>query len=163
MPVSRKYWFAKTALGGAALALLVVALASCGLIPTGPQLVKAGAWWHTSPATQLNKYSRLEVHVEFRSLLPGTTWFTRDTTATPPAEEIEVVTVPGGVRLPVLFNDYPTGGFANGVGLWWDMVVDLSGLPDTDVRVAIRPTPVDSGTLTPDEAELLYFRGTWVR
>lgn len=164
MATSRKYTTSRTSFGAVAAAALLLTLAACGRPQApDPQLVTVGFWWETSPETQLNRYSQVQIEVTFKSLRATPITFLGDTGTNQPEDEIQIWAAPGPDAIPVTFAEFPMGDYATGAEMTWKMTLDLSGLAGTKNQVGIRPAPSAAGSLTPDQLEMTAATLTWVR
>jgi hypothetical protein len=164
MATSRKYSTIRTGFGAVAAAALLLTLAACGRPPApDPQLVTVGFWWETSPETQLNRYSQVQIEVTFKSLSAMQITFLGDTGTNQPEDEIQIWSAPNVGSIPVAFDEFPMGDYATGAEMTWKMTFDLSALANTENKVAIRPAPAAAGTLTPTALEMTAATLIWVR
>ena len=96
-------------------------------------------WFETPNDTDIADFSSIDALVTFRN----------DAGHALDVEGTQLWSIPNVEGVPISLSNFPINGIADGAEFTILLVLDLSGLPSTEVGLAIRPTSRASGTLGP--------------
>lgn len=116
-----------------------------------PTFVETTNWYEMEPQTQLSALGQIQFQITLENSHPT---FDMELDG-----DFQLWTVPSVIErptLPVVINSVPIGTFAPGETFTYDLTVDVSGLPDTEVAMAFRGNDINLfGNIRPDVAAII--------